>query len=692
MQKALFFYFLLTSLFVNSQINPAHNERAPLFPDCNNIQSGQDESCFYQKLQDFVFQNFKLPNDLPQNYKGEIIVLFEVDKMGKFNIIYTDTDQKSLTTSCQHVFEKLPIIQPATFNGMPTYSKFTIRIKIPLEPFIPTSSTPNAIKRPLNELTELDQLYLKKFEKPLYNSHLNIPFSHSYYAQFEPSINAIGLNNHTASKPYSYHEVAPYFDFDKAFKAIEKKAGSWVGRKFWNENMVQIQGQDYWFTLNPVFDVQLGKSIEKKPQNTYQNTRAIQLQGGLGHNLNFTTTIYESQARFADYYNQLSQSLKPAGGNPAVVPGLGIVKEFGTNSFDMPSADAHLNFVPSKFMDFQLGYGRNFIGDGYRSLLEGDGSNPYPFFKINTKFWKIKYTNTYMWLKDVRNETLIDKAYSTKYMANHFLSWNVSNRLNLGFFESVVWSNTNGRGFDINFANPIVFYRTVEFASSSKAGNALLGFTAKYKYNNNIHLYSQFLIDEFSFSEIKAARKSWKNKWGYQLGAKYYNAFNINNLTLQLEYNHVRPYVYSHLDPLTNYGNTNLSMGHQWGGNFEELVAIARYHQGRWFANGQLTIGKRGMDFDTSNTNYGSNIYLSYQSNRPYNEGVTVGQGNKTTLAIAQLQAGYLINPATNIKLFGHLVYRNFNPLQDNSAAFKDTTIWFTFGIRSDIFNMYFDY
>jgi hypothetical protein len=31
-----------------------------------------------------------------------------------------------------------------------------------------------------------------------------------------------------------------------------------------------------------------------------------------------------------------------------------------------------------------------------------------------------------------------------------------------------------------------------------------------------------------------------KNKYGYQLGVKYYNAFHIDNLLLQLEYNHVR--------------------------------------------------------------------------------------------------------------------------------------------------------
>jgi hypothetical protein len=52
---------------------------------------------------------------------------------------------------------------------------------------------------------------------------------------------------------------------------------------------------------------------------------------------------------------------------------------------DFPLAEANLTFTASKHI-FELGYGRNFIGDGYRSLLESDGASPYPYFKINTNF------------------------------------------------------------------------------------------------------------------------------------------------------------------------------------------------------------------------------------------------------------------------------------------------------------------
>jgi len=675
------------------------SEQFPVFPNCENLQSKKLENCFYKEVQDFVFQNFEVPENLKQaNYKGEVKVLFEVDANGEFKVIYVNAANDALSEEAKRVFGKFPKIKPSTYNGKPTYSKYTISIDIPLksadqiaEEALAAAQILKPVEKPM---TELDSIVYKKYNNPEFESHLNIPFSHSYYAQFDGAMNQVGSNNHTASKPYTYAEVSKYYNLKAVNESLQKNVSSWLGRKFWNENLVQIQGEDYWLSLNPIVDLQMGKASDIDASYTYVNTRALNFRGGLGKNLNFTTTVFESQGRFAGYFNDYAETLKPSGGNPAIIPGMGIAKRFKTDAYDFPLAEANITFAPSKFFDFQLGYGRNFIGDGYRSLFESDGASPYPYFKINTNFWKIKYTNTYMWLKDVRPDVTLEKTYATKFMANHYLSWNVSNKLNLGFFESVVWTDTNNRGFDINFVNPIIFYRSVEFSSSSRSGNALLGMSGKYKWNNNVNLYAQFLLDEFSVGDMAGGENSWKNKFGYQLGAKYFNAFKVKDLLLQLEYNHVRPYVYSHSAVITNYGHNNQSIGHQWGGNFEEFVAIGRYHKGRYYADAKFTVGKRGLDFDTAEDsyNYGGNIYKSYDVDRPYDKGVKVGQGNKTNVFIADIQGGYVVNPMTNLKFFGSFLYRNFDPTQETATTFKQSTTWFTIGLRSDIFNWYFDY
>ena len=684
----------------NSSVQPGFTaEMFPVFPNCENLDSKKLETCFYKEVQDFVFNNFQVPEKLKQsNYKGAVKLLFEVNAEGEFKVIYVSAETEELSEEAKRVFGTFPKIKPSTYNGKPTYSKYTISIDIPLKSAAQLEAEAQAaaeILKPAEKpMTELDSIVYKKYNNPEFESHLNIPFSHSYYAQFEAEMNQVGSNNHTASKPYTYAEVSKYYNLRAVNESLQKKTSTWLGRKWWNENLVQIQGEDYWFALNPIVDLQMGKASDLDASYTYVNTRALNFRGGLGKQINFTTTFFESQGRFAGYFNDYAESIKPSGGNPAIIPGVGIAKRFKTDAYDFPLAEANITFAPGKIFDFQLGYGRNFIGDGYRSLLESDGASPYPYFKLNTKFWKIKYTNTYMWMKDVRPEVTAEKTYATKFMANHYLSWNVSNRVNLGFFESVVWTNTNNRGFDANFVNPIIFYRAVEFGSSSKSGNALLGITGKYKWNNSINLYSQFLIDEFSVSDVGAGNQSWKNKFGFQFGAKYFNAFNVKDLLVQVEYNRVRPYVYSHSAVITNYGHNNQSVGHQWGGNFKELIAIARYHKGRWLADAKLTVGTRGLDFDTATDsyNYGGNIYKSYDVKRPYDTGVKIGQGNKTNVFIADVQGGYLINPMTNLKLFGSLIYRNFDPTQETATTFKQSTTWFSIGLRSDIFNWYFDY
>ena len=297
-----------------------------------------------------------------------------------------------------------------------------------------------------------------------------------------------------------------------------------------------------------------------------------------------------------------------------------------------------------------------------------------------------------MWLKDVRPEVTEDGAFLTKYIANHYLSWNVSKRFNLGLFESVMWRDTNDRGFDINYLNPVIFYRAIEFQTGQAAGNAILGASAKYKWNDNINIYSQFVLDEFSLADVKAGEKSWKNKFGYQIGVKYFNAFKVDNLLLQFEYNRVRPYTYSHNTIVLNYGNFNQPMAHLWGANFSEAILIGRYKYKRWYADAKLIFGVRGLDFNdgTDNFSYGGDIYRNY-NDRPFDNGVEIGQGLKTKIFNGNIQAGYLLNPSSNLKLFTDITVRNFNPEATTATTFKNSTVWFNFGLRTDLFNWYFD-
>ncbi len=700
MKKIVLLVFAL-SLFVGHTQNEANYEKPPVFPECQELTIDQLKRCFFNQLSQHIYSNFKVPEIVQEeNYKGNVVVLFEVDAEGNFVVLYADAIYDELKTAAQLVFAELPKIQPATYNGNPTFKQYSYEIAIPL-------TNPSEQQLEVNEIENINQIEPSKTEydsinkslEPYTNkefqSQLNIPFTHQYYARFDRSMNLVGTNSHTASKPYTYATVKPYHDLENDQEKLNIEADSWWKRKLFNERLVQIQSKNYWFTIDPIFDLQVGKDSEGDFSSTYNNTRGIYVQGGLGNKFSFSASVYESQGRFAQYYNQFAESLgKPNSETEvAVIPGRGIAKRFKSDSYDYPVAEAYLSYAPVDFLNIQFGHGKNFIGDGYRSLLLADASSPSPFLKLNTKFWKIQYTNTWLWLRDIRPEVEEDGAFLTKYMANHYLSWNVSKRLNIGLFESVMWINSNDRGFDINYLNPIIFYRAIEFETGQDAGNAIVGATAKYKVNDNVNVYSQFILDEFSLGDIKAGEKSWKNKFGYQLGAKFYEPFKVENLLVQIEYNRVRPYTYSHNSIVLNYGHNNQSMAHLWGANFSEAIVIGRYNFKRWFADAKFIFGKRGFDFNNQDDSfaYGGDIYTSEVS-RPADTGITVAQGNTTNVFHAELQGGYLVNPKTNLKLFGYLSFRNFNPDAQTAETIKDNTTWFTIGLRTDLFNWYFDF
>lgn len=681
-------------LFI-SKFSFAQQDVYPVYNGCDNSDEAALESCFNQNLTNDVLETFNIPhNVLTDGYKGTINIIFLVTKEGNFDVLYVRSAYKELEDEVRRVFSKLPKIKPAIYNGRPVEMQFGMPLHIPLD----SQQLPQSIdsQRVVNQVTIPNPILKTRIQKdlsksvsasnfPEHRSELNIPLTHQAYDDLSFYYDA-NENTHTSFKPYQYNEAIKYVDLDAQKSALLKNKETWLGRKFWNEHLFKIQEKGYWFTMNPILDLQLGKDNSNN-KSTYNNTRGFQIQGSLGK-LGFSSSFYESQGRFAGYVNDFIRTHVPVG-SAGTVPGRGKGKNFKSGGFDYPVAEAYLSYSPNKFFNFQFGHGKNFIGDGYRSMMLSDVASPYPYLKISTKFWKIKYTNLWMWLDDERREVSVDNLSLRKYVAIHHLSWNVNNKLNIGLFEAVISRQQNNRGFDINFFNPIIFYRAIEFTRGSEAGNAIIGLNSKYKFSNNIAVYSQFVLDELTVGKFFNGSGYWANKFALQLGAKYHNAFNIHNLYLQAEYNMAKPYTYSHFNPILNYGHFNQPLAHLWGSNFWETIGIARYKKGRWFGNAKLTLGKKG--FDTDGLNYGGDIYLS-NNDRVANTGVKLLQGNKTSIFIADLQAGYVINPATNLQFFSGLILRNFNPASETTTISKDNTAWFTVGLRTNVFNWYFDF
>ena len=161
------------------------------------------------------------------------------------------------------MFESFPRVTPVSHNGNPTYSQFSVSLKLPLsnlEKQITVFKNTKATKSLKFDGDEYDQVneQLIPYKSPEYYSNLQIPFSHDIYSKFDAAMNAVGTNTHTASKPYVYQDVSNYYDFWNSFDHSKYSSNKWFSRKLWNEHLVQLQSEKYWFTLDPIIDLALG--------------------------------------------------------------------------------------------------------------------------------------------------------------------------------------------------------------------------------------------------------------------------------------------------------------------------------------------------------------------------------------------------------------------------------------------------
>lgn len=507
------------------------------------------------------------------------------------------------------------------------------------------------------------------------------PYGYSQYQKLNKNLYGTDTRYHTALKPVIGNDTLINNQLDSLLSPeVGKRYDSWGLRKLFNEHLVQIEKEDYNVYIDFLPDFQIGRDVNHKI-TTWLNTRGYQIGGNIGKKFSFYTSGFENQARFSDY---LTKYINTKG----VVPGM-VNDKFGSskNTKDWAYATALLNYTPNKYFSFTLGHDKNFIGDGYRSMLLSDVAAAYPFFKITTTLGNVKYMAIWAQFQDpLSPQFSYDNGFRKKWGAFHYLDWNVNNRLSLGFFDSIIWQDadaTGKRGFDPSYLNPVIFLRTVEGMNGSP-DNALIGFNGKYKAFKNLSVYGQFAADEFTFKEVLAGNGYWANKFAYQLGIRGFDAFKISNLNYLVEFNTARPFTYSQRNSLLNYGHYAEALTHPMGANFREFLSIWNYQIGRWGFYGQGNYAQYGLGVNGENV--GKDINVSYNT-RLNNYGYKTAGGLKTDFYYMDGRVSYLFNPKYNLRLELGGILR-----MERNRTFNDKAALVSFGLRSTFRNIYQDF
>jgi len=472
---------------------------------------------------------------------------------------------------------------------------------------------------------------------------------------FVDSVNDLGVFTSRADQ-FNYQYLRnDSWEWSRAETSDSKHA---VLKHFYKKksDLYHVDQPEFDLHVNPVLYLGVGKD-SRRSDMLFVNAKGVEIRGMIDKKIGFYTYFADNQELLPSYvYDQMTL-------NP-VVPHEGFWKDYKNGkAVDFLQARGYITFEATKHINIQFGQDRTFIGNGYRSLIISDQAPPSLFLKANLKIWKLNYL--FMINKmtaDVAGSatggiSATPVGYPDKFMAFHHLSVNIGKKLNIGLFESVIFStkdsvNTN-RGFQLNYLNPIIFYRALEQQDGS-SDNVLLGGDFKWNALRNVSLYGQVVLDEFVIQHIKANDGWWANKYALQGGLKYIDAFGVPNLDLQGEINVVRPYTYSHDTQFGNYSNYRQPIAHPFGANFNEMVGILRYQPfGRLNMVGKLIMAKVGRD--TTGVDWGSDI-LKNNTQHMQELGNTTGQGISNKIMYGSLTLSWQLRH--NIFIDANMIIR----------------------------------
>lgn len=418
-------------------------------------------------------------------------------------------------------------------------------------------------------------------------------------------------------------------------------------------NLMEVNDNYFYLRAYPIFYLDLAP-IKNEEDIYYYNRRGFEFRGGVDERIYFYFNLLESQAQFPNYVDQFFDRFR-------AIPGEAFIKPYSNktlgfeNGYDFLNGQGYVGFNMTKHSGIQIGHGKNFIGNGYRSLLLSDFSNNYFYVKLNWKIWKFHYQNIFAELsansaQGQSGDLLVPK----KYMAAHYLSFNASKNFNVGLFEVVVFDRENH--FEFQYLNPIILYRTIEQAVGSP-DNVLLGLNFKANFFRTFQLYGQLIFDEIKVSELTSGNGWWANKFGVQAGLKYINAFKVDHLDFQVEWNTARPYTFTHLDSLSSYTHYNQPLAHPLGANFKEIIFLGKFQPApKWTINARAIFANYGEDND--NSNWGKNLLRSNDF-REQEYGNSIGQGIRTTSSIFGMDLSYQLSH--NVFLDAYYFSRNLD-------------------------------
>lgn len=464
-----------------------------------------------------------------------------------------------------------------------------------------------------------------------------VPLSRTVDAPFTARMHRSTIAAHSAIRPYFREDLRTLSD-----TGAGETPGAWPWLQYLTDPARRWHG-------GPLIDAIAGASFGERDLLKYR------LGGGAWLEWN-ASPRWTLQGDIRGWRENLPDHLARYAFAQQVVPGEGAA--CGDNPVTHWDWNGYADYKAGDYFHLTLGKGRHFIGEGYRSLLLSDEATGYPFLKITTTAWHFRYVNLFTLMRHTPVTGIDYPGPGKKFASIHYLSWNISKRVNAGFFEAIIWQDGDPdypRGFDISYINPVIFLRPVEYGLGSP-DNALMGAALNAKVGRGTLLYAQVILDEFLLGHVRAGDGWYGNKQGVQAGVLGHEVLGVGGLSLRAEVNYARPFMYIHSDPRQNYAHQGQALAHPYGAGFVEVLLQGEWRKGPWLVENVLSWSLMGQD-TVGGANYGNNIFLP-DNTRPMQPnsqqadlGYYLGAPQQAAVVHNELRGGRLVEQRSGLML-----------------------------------------